>query len=259
VLFVCTGQDTRLVVDLMRASPAPTRRRGVAYGLRWGGAPDKAAGAEVVVADERRREGPTGDRAWAAAFDANLRALGEVQRRGLLAAGDLVERLVAAVDGDGEGRHGPDADERQQGDLEGVVDLWADLVKRSLRALTPVPGDGHPSTTTLDITDPSTAGTLRLAAEHAGAEVWLHNGTAEDLGRLALHHGELRSHDGTALAAALRFDPAELDSLPARSSRGVVATVELLDATAPPGTYRGVVQVEGLPDAWLPVEVVVSR
>src|SRR5215218_6432215 len=77
VLFGSTGQDTRLVVVLMRASPAPTRRRRVAYGLHGGGAPRKAgtAGAEVVVADERRREGPAGDRSWTAAFDANLRAL----------------------------------------------------------------------------------------------------------------------------------------------------------------------------------------
>jgi hypothetical protein len=34
-------------------------------------------------------------------------------------------------------------------------------------------------------------------------------------------------------------------------------TVELPDP-APAGTYRGVALVAGLPDAWLPIEVVVS-
>jgi hypothetical protein len=230
----------------------------------------------VTVADERRREGPSGDPSWAAALDpaANLRALGEVQRRGLLAAGALVERLVAAVDGDGDAGRDADADadadaeEAPAGDLDGVVDLWADLFKRSLRAITALPGSdgnglGGASATTLDVDRPSPAGPLRLtvdlggAADQAGVELWLHNGTGEDRGRLSLHHGELRSHDGTALDARLRFDPAELDALPARSSRGVVVTVDLPDP-APAGTYRGVALVEGLPDAWLPVEVVVS-
>jgi hypothetical protein len=226
----------------------------------------------VTVADERRREGPGGEPSWAAALDpaANLRALGEVQRRGLQAAGALVERLVAAVDGDGDAGRDADAaaEEAPAGDLDGVVDLWADLFKRSLRAITTLPGSdpnggGAPSAATLDVDRPSPAAPLRLTVEQGGAadqgavELWLHNGTGEDQGRLSLHHGELCSHDGTALAARLRFDPAELDALPARSSRGVVVTVELPDP-APAGTYRGVALVAGLPDAWLPIEVVVS-
>ena len=55
-------------------------------------------------------------------------------------------------------------------------------------------------------------------------------------------------------AASVRFDPPVVD-LPARSSRGVDVSV---DADLPAGTYRGVVLAAGIPDAWLPVEVVVA-
>jgi hypothetical protein len=52
----------------------------------------------------------------------------------------------------------------------------------------------------------------------------------------------------------VRFDPPLVD-LPARSSRGVGVSV---DDDASPGTYRGVVLASGIPDAWLPIEVVIA-
>jgi hypothetical protein len=48
---------------------------------------------------ERRRDG-SGEQPWSSLFDpaANVRALGEIQRRGLQAAGELVDRLVGDAD-----------------------------------------------------------------------------------------------------------------------------------------------------------------
>ena len=89
----------------------------------------------------------------------------------------------------------------------------------------------------------------------AEAEVWLHNGSEAAYADVGLHCGDLRaSHGGVLPAASVRFDPSVVD-LPARSSRGVVVSV---DADVPPGTYRGVVLAAGVPDAWLPIEVVVA-
>jgi hypothetical protein len=97
---------------------------------------------------------------------------------------------------------------------------------------------------------PSDGGTDRAAAE-----VWLHNGSAADYSEVALHCGDLRASDGAVLSAAsVRFDPSVVD-LPARSSRGVAVSVS---ADVPPGTYRGVVLAAGVPDAWLPIEVVMA-
>jgi hypothetical protein len=85
--------------------------------------------------------------------------------------------------------------------------------------------------------------------------VWLHNGSGAAYSDVGLHCGDLRASDRTVLpAASVRFDPSVVD-LPARSSRGVVVSV---DADVPSGTYRGVVLAAGVPDAWLPIEVVVA-
>jgi hypothetical protein len=70
-----------------------------------------------------------------------------------------------------------------------------------------------------------------------------------------LHCGDLRAADGAVLpAVSVRFDPPDVD-LPARSSRGVGVSV---DTDVPVGAFHGVVLATGIPDAWLPIEVVVT-
>ena len=191
----------------------------------------------------------------------------------------MVERLVATVDGarDDAGGGTRTADDRAAGDLDGLVDVWADLVKRSLHAMIRLPtaagagaappnqaagGGAAAGAATVDVGSSSVSSPLRMSAGRstapsAATELWLHNGTPAERRDLRLHCGELRSHQGASLLAHLRFDP-DVVTLPPRSSRGIVVTLELADDRAAPGTYRGVVLVSGLPDAWLPVEVVVS-
>jgi hypothetical protein len=86
------------------------------------------------------------------------------------------------------------------------------------------------------------------------AEVWLHNGTTTPAGPFALRCGPLERADGAVLDGTIRFDPLQVDPLPGRSSRAVAVSV---DGTPAPGVYRGVLQADGAPDLWLPLQVTV--
>ncbi len=209
-----------------------------------------------------------------------------MQRRGLLAANELVERLVRSVDGDRDSPAGPhdtsageaalhrDAAAPSAGGLtDDLVRLWVEVVRLGLDTFGPLltragPGgpEGDARGATLDVATAASTGVVRVSVvppapssdggtDRAGAEVWLHNGSAADYSDVALHCGDLRASDGAVLpAASVRFDPSVVD-LPARSSRGVAVSV---GADVPPGTYRGVVLAAGVPDAWLPIEVVMG-
>jgi hypothetical protein len=229
--------------------------------------------------DERERSDDVGD-LWSAAFDpaANLRVLGDIQRRGLRAAGEIVERLVAAVDGP------PPSGERSEGsgagpsaaDLGAGVDLWVEMAKRSLDVVARLataagvrPQPEKPPTL-VDVEGKGEQEAIELRVHRSGTgsgsgsdsggttEVWLHNGTQQARSDLRLHCGELRSADGGVLPAGLAFDPEVVAELPARSSRGITVGVAPWEGTAEPGTYRGIVMVTGLADVWLPVTVVVE-
>ena len=258
---------------------------------------------------ERRRDG-FGERPWSSLFDpaANVRALGDIQRRGLQAAGELVDRLVgdadrhaAATSADDRETGAPDRDHSDEHDPHGahgaheahgapggspaaaLFEVWLDLLQRGFQAVTDARGtavvptsNGHRGAT-VDLGAGLTTGTVRIEAAggdggssggdveddrsgdgRAEAEVWLHNGTAEPRANVSLHCGDLRAHDGSLLpAGAVRFDPDRVGELPARSSRGVVVSA-VLHADQPAGVYRGVILATGVPDAWLPLEIVVG-
>jgi hypothetical protein len=245
------------------------------------------------VVGERRDQGG-GDRSGSAGFDpaAGVRALADVQRRGLLAASELVDRLVHTVDGvsgDRGGRDGPNdeppaphesaAGNRGStaplggGSLDDLVEAWLQLVRLGVDVIARVAGSASGGTgadragarATVDVGTERATGGVQLTIvlgeppepETAEADVWLHNGTGDAHAGVELHCGDLQAHDGAALpAAALRFDPPVVD-LPARSSRAVAVSVTPR-AGMTPGMYRGIIQATGVPAAWLPVEVAVS-
>jgi hypothetical protein len=245
-----------------------------------------------VVGERRDQEG--GDRSGSSVFDpaAGVRALADVQRRGLLAASELVDRLVHTVDGVNGAQGGPDGPDDQprtsrenaagdggwaappaEGSLDDLVEAWLQLVRLGVDVIARVSGSASGGTgadragvrATVDVGSQRATGGVQFAIladeqrelEAVEIDVWLHNGTGDAHAVVGLHCGDLRAHDGAALpAATLRFDPPVVD-LPARSSRAVAVSITPR-AVMPPGMYRGIIQATGVPGAWLPVEVAVT-
>ena len=210
--------------------------------------------------------------AWQwAMFDpvANAQALADVQAQALRAAGDLVERLAQSVDGARERRRpntrngsAPDGGATAAGDALRLVETWIDLLQRASSSFAKAGNGAAPDHERVEVhLDGDTpAGTVRLemldTSSGAHTEAWLHNGTTTGVGPLTLHAGELRAPDGALLGATVVCDPSRIDSMPGRSSRGITVSVRR-HARVRPGTYRGLIQVEGAPDVWLAVEVTV--
>lgn len=223
--------------------------------------------------------GREGDgRGWAALLDPAVatRALAEVQAQGVRAASELVDRIVRSVDGareraeeavsaraeGGSGAPAPDDDARL------LIETWIELAQQAAGSISRIGAErgderaAAPRQLAVDGTSASEA-PLVVTVDRAGrvldgsGEIWLHNGTPGAVGPLTVRCSELRAPEGSVLAAGLVAEPTALDELPARSSRGlelsVVPTGELRD-----GPYRGIVQVEGAPSVWLPVEVRVT-
>jgi len=193
-------------------------------------------------------------------FERALHAMSDVQRRSVEAASALVERLVNNVDGhraterDDEGTDPPSTNDDV---LAGFARLWRDSIA-SLAGV--VPGSAaHTNAPYLDISAEGAHPALRVTIDPETSvgitDVWLHNPSGDATDKLRVHCGALQAHDGSTLPAmSVTADPDAFD-LPARSSRGVQLSVD--GAGAQPGTYRGLVFVEGLPDQWLPLEVIV--
>ena len=223
--------------------------------------------------------GPSGGRSslpWASLLDpvANARALGDIQAQAFRAAGDLVERLAAAADENrrarspsGDGR--PDDPAATNGDAAPMVDAWIEMLRRISIDTFPgtARGDAQRERAEIDIRGGSPGPCLRLSVDESGekpsgdAEAWLHNGTTTAFGPLRLRVGALWSPGGALLDATVACDPSCIDELPPRSSRGIVLSVAKRagDARLPAGIFRGVLQVDGAPDVWLPIEVVVTE
>ena len=90
-------------------------------------------------------------------------------------------------------------------------------------------------------------------------EVWLHNGSRSSVGPVIFRCGDLSDAQGELLEGVdVRFDPAELEPLPARSSRAVTVSLAGEDHLPGAGVYRGTIQARGAPGVWLPLEVVVQ-
>ena len=174
---------------------------------------------------------------------AGMRAMADIQAEGLRAAGDLIERMLGS-EPDGHARS-------SEPDYAALVDAWMDLLRRTFAAFAPGAQNGA---VTVAVDSTAVGPLVRLAAGGT-VEVWLHNGTSEAVGPLAMRCGPLADAAGGVLEGAeVRFDPSEVALLPARSSRAVVVSLAAADPL-PPGTYRGAIQAHGAPRLWLPLEV----
>ena len=227
-----------------------------------------------MIEPELSDDSTVSDLPWAAVFDAaaNVRALGAVQAQGFRAASRLVDRFVKTSNGTAEtgpGAATEPADIRQDSGhqdsehqsewrptVDRVIGGWEALATQLTRSLSNST-TAHKPGPVFDVGGAEATGIASLSHGAEGvesAEVWLHNGGAQDLGEVRLRCSDLLAHDGALVGAtAVRFDPAVVQ-LPARSSRGVVISVEVLPQTRP-GVYRGTLLVDGHPDIWMPIEL----
>jgi len=229
--------------------------------------------------DDHHERDPGRGLPWAFVLDpaANARALGDVQRRGLRAAQELVDRVVGSIDpaqesttgsrtnGSISNGAGPDA---PFGDL---VQACGELAAQVLAAMAggsatvtnrPVPGAPERSIT-VDVTEPARPVVWRLRSDSKGqllapVELWLHNPSATPVGPLRLRVGALQAADGAVVGGScVQFDPEEVAELPARSARGVEVALSV-DEQLHPGTYRGLIQADGAPNVCVTLEIAVG-
>lgn len=211
---------------------------------------------------ERNSDASVSNIPWASVFDPalNVRALGEIQARGLRAATEVVNQFIrmadtktgtdTAVDAQPTG----DDPAPQVPDVDRVLRLWQRLATQAVESLRGATQSGSEAAS-VDIHHATSSGVVSLVAGEAGAvstEVWLHNRGADDLGKVRLRCSDLLAHDGALIESALvRFEP---DAVPmvARCSRGVTVEIDVPDDIAA-GSYRGTMLADGHPDIWLPV------
>jgi hypothetical protein len=182
--------------------------------------------------------------------------MADIQAEGLRAAGDLLERVLGTESGSPATREAAPTSEYQA-----LVDAWIEALRQTFAGLAQPPAG---EAVTVPIEANGVGPPLRLAVGPASepgersAEVWLHNGSRSPVGPMIFRCGELSDAQGELLEGVeVRFDPAEVEPLPARSSRAVTIS---LGGEGPPGagTYRGTIQARGAPGVWLPLEVVVQ-
>ena len=212
---------------------------------------------------------------WSFVLDpaANAKALGDVQRRGLEAAHELVERVASTIapseagSGPGHANGSTDPATGQGPPIADLVQDWWEVAGRVLAELAagtsssggPLSPDG-PVEVDVHAADRPTV--WRVRSDPSGrlivpGELWLRNRQPHPVGPLSLGVGDLRAPDGAVISAhCLRFDPPELAELPARTARGVVVTLSP-ERPFEPGIYRGVVQAAGAPNLLITLEVTV--
>jgi hypothetical protein len=191
--------------------------------------------------------------------------LTEIALRGLEAARVLVDRFVGALDtaaGGGVSHPSTPTDaeaEARTPRVDAIGQVWVDLLRTTAEAwsgVSPGAGEGDPSGLEVGVAG-GTLLPLSVAApgDVAVGELWLHNRTVAAVEDVRMVPSALRAPSGAEIPErALHLDPAELGSVPARSSRGVTVSVAV-PHDAPTGRYRGVVLVDGLPEVWALLDV----
>jgi hypothetical protein len=224
---------------------------------------------------------------WAFVLDpaANARALGEVQRRGLSAARELIERVSSTMDRPGDGRSpfnwtgsGPGSNgggEKSPPELvTELMQTWWELTMNTMATFLPNWNGGSGNGTsrgapsapqydfapTVDVTGDRNLVLWRLEVDSKGSvrngrELWLRNSSLDPLATVRLSVSDLQCDSGAVIASKqVHLDPPTLTELPARSARGVQVELRLKKPVAN-GTYRGIVYGEGAVVLHVPIEV----
>jgi hypothetical protein len=229
--------------------------------------------------DDRREVDPL--LPWSFVLDpaANARALGEVQRRGLRAARELVERVTSTMDrpehrGQPLGRTPADTGSDDPGArtpidiysqlVQGWWEFTASMVGAFLPNWSAEPSDysepPRDTAPTVDVTRASGLDLWRLQVDptgwvRRGGQLWLQNPSPDPIGGLFLSVSDLRADSGPAIGSSrVCLDPSSISVLSARSARSVL--IELRpERRMAPGTHRGLLLIEGAIDLQIPIEI----
>jgi hypothetical protein len=236
--------------------------------------------------DQKDTSGPA--LPWTFVLDpaANARALGDVQRRGARAAQELIERVMATLDGPGRlKRNGPfsvrptppsSPSVGSNGTVGGLpsADLVNQLVQGWWELTTKVlSGFGntrsgetddfvapHDDSLVVNLHGGSVAVPWRIEADtkgqvRSGAELWFQNSSPDPLTPIHLSVSDLLAESGSRIpSSCVGLDPSRIKKLPARSARGVLLELHP-DEPIAPGKYRGIVATEGARAMLVPIEV----
>ena len=176
-------------------------------------------------------------------FDAvaNLRLLGEVQRRGLEAANVVIARLTERTNAGGTSSTPSDQ-------LAAMADAFLETVSAAAAAVSP---GGGPGASRSASDRPEVLSVQGAAGTSVEVELWFHNYTDSLATDVDVHVTDLIDAHGRRLPAdRVTVRPDGPFDLSASSSRSVALTVELPDTTAA-GCYRGIVTAAHLSDLWL--------
>jgi len=201
--------------------------------------------------------------------------LSDVQWRGITAARDVFDRLVAELDGfdgrpprtgaelgtpggNGNGA-GPDDIPQLRAAVARTIDVYADLFRRTLEVYADIVESvlrtGGPAAPAPDAGG-AEVGLAAAAGAEAVAAVWIHNATEAPID-VVLRITDLTAHDGAVVeASASGFAPPRLH-VGAGASRSSELRVRVPGAAAP-GTYVGHVLSTGMPETRLAVCLVVA-
>jgi hypothetical protein len=144
-------------------------------------------------------------------------------------------------------RDGVDA-RRMRAEAERLIDLYADWTRALVQAAVDAADGGRPAGEGLSLGPVEPGGS-------AEASVWLHLLEGPAAGMTTLRATDLVAHHGGAIpSAAVRFDPASLDTANPRTSQQVVVGLTVPQGTAP-GPYHGHILAIGVPEVSLPLRV----
>ncbi len=184
---------------------------------------------------------------------ANLRLLGEVQRRGLEAANQVIARLTERTNAAGPGAARSGGDDQ----MTAMADAFVESVSAAMATMTPMVDRIQPSTT-VQSGEPDSPEVLRAQGapgEQVDVQLWMHNYTDALAQGIEIHLSELVRARGDRLSPrCVTLRPDHPFDLSAASSRSVQLTVDLA-TDVPPGRYRGIVTASHLADLWMVLEV----
>ena len=142
-------------------------------------------------------------------------------------------------------------------DVARALDLYGELVRRAFEGYADLLEQRQRATEVQADGADNGPLTLRVAADGAGTggTVWIHN-TTDESACAELHLTDLTAHDGKIVPSSTGcFEPAALTIAPGSSAS---ARLEVVVDGFPEGIYHGHVVAGGLPEAALPLRLVIG-